>query len=304
MRVSDEVQNALERNTPVVAIESAIIRSTGDKDIRLAKYNTAMDILGKLGVTPAVCAIIKGELVIGAGIEECEQLAFELDPLKTGRRDIPYMCSEQKSGLTTVSATMFMARRAGIRTVVTGAIGGVHREVHSSLDISSDLEALTEDDVVVACSGAKAILDLPKTLEYLETKNVPVIGCGTNEFTGYYTRSNLPLECRMDEPMQIAKMLNKKWDLELSGGAVVVADLSAEAKAVDHGAINELVNSAIDAAEKQGVVGKAVTPFLQKYLAERSDGELERLAEFAFAESLKLSGRLAVALASSAVDDV
>jgi pseudouridine-5'-phosphate glycosidase len=298
MRVSEDVLNAIENKSPIVAIESAIIRSSGDKGTRLAKYNTAMNILREQGVTPAICAIINGELVIGVGTEECKQLAFELKPLKTGRRDIPYMCSEQKSGLTTVSATMFMARSAGIRTVVTGAIGGVHRDVHTSLDISSDLEALTEDDVAVACSGAKAILDLPKTLEYLETKNVPVIGCGTSEFTGYYTRSGLPIDCRLDEPAQIATMLNKKWEIGLHGGAVVVADLSKEAKKVDHDAINELVDRAIAAAADQGVTGKAVTPFLLKYLAERSNGDLERLAEFAFVESLNLSGKLATAFSS------
>ena len=272
--LTSEVENALRAGHPVVALESTII-SHGMPYPR--NVETALRVeaqLRKLGVVPATIAVLGGRLKAGLSGDEIEALGRSGSAvLKLSRRDLPRAVASGADGATTVAATMIVAAMAGIRIFATGGIGGVHRGAERSWDISADLEELSRTEVAVVCAGAKSILDLPKTLEYLETKGVPVIGYCTDEFPAFYTsRSGLRLEERADSPIQIASLLVAKWGLGLGGGVIVANPIPA-LYSMDAATIGAAIETALEAAATAGVKGKAVTPFLLAKVKELTGGE-------------------------------
>jgi pseudouridine-5'-phosphate glycosidase len=223
--------------------------------------------------------VLGGRLKAGLGPDQIEALGRPRaagsgsEVAKVSRRDLHRLVAAGGDGATTVAATMIIASMAGIRVFATGGIGGVHRGAERSWDVSADLEELARTEVAVVCAGAKSILDLPKTLEYLETKGVPVIGFGTDEFPAFYTsRSGLRLEERADSPDEIARLLAARWGLGLGGGAVVANPVPA-AYSMDEAAIGSAIETALVAAAKAGVTGKDVTPFLLAKVKELTEGE-------------------------------
>jgi Uncharacterized enzyme involved in pigment biosynthesis len=274
LELSPEVAAALAKGDPVVALESTII-SHGMPYPR--NVETALRVeaaVRESGATPATIAIIGGKLRAGLSGEQIEALGKAGSKVaKVSRRDLPRVVASGLDGATTVAATMIVAAMAGIRIFATGGIGGVHRGAERSWDVSADLEELSRTEVAVICAGAKSILDLPKTLEYLETKGVPVIGYGTDEFPAFYTsRSGLKLEERADSPSEVARLLAAKWGLGLGGGVVIGNPVPA-ASSMDGAAIGAAIETALDAANREGVKGKAVTPFLLAKVKELTGGE-------------------------------
>jgi pseudouridine-5'-phosphate glycosidase len=272
--LSPEVAEALNRGGPVVALESTII-SHGMPYPR--NVETALRVEAAVrdaGAVPATVAVLGGRLKAGLAADQIEALGRAgAGVAKVSRRDLPRVVAAGGDGATTVAATMIVAAIAGVRIFATGGIGGVHRGAERSWDVSADLEELGRTEVAVVCAGAKSILDLPKTLEYLETKGVPVIGFGTDEFPAFYTsRSGLRLEERADSPAQVARVLAAKWGLGLGGG-VVVANPVPAAHSMDAAAIGAAIVTALDAAAKAGVKGKDVTPFLLAKVKELTGGE-------------------------------
>jgi len=261
--INAEVTAALENKKPVVALESTII-SHGMPYPR--NVETALEVEGVIrdsGAIPATIAIINGRLKAGLSPQEIELLGKAgMTANKVSRRDIPVVVARGVHGATTVASTMIIAAMAGIKLFATGGIGGVHRGVEKSLDISADLDELANTPVAVVCAGAKSILDIPKTLEYLETKGVPVIVYKSDEFPAFYTnRSDIEAHLRMDSAAEIAGMLQTKWKLGLTGGAVIANPIPAEYE-MPSDAINAAINEAIALAEENGIQGPATTPFL------------------------------------------
>lgn len=272
--LSSEVAEALGRGGSVVALESTII-SHGMPYPR--NVETALRVEAEVreaGAVPATVAVIGGRLKAGLEGAQIEALGRAGSAVaKASRRDLPRLVASGGDGATTVAATMIVAAMAGIRIFATGGIGGVHRGAERSWDVSADLEELARSEVAVVCAGAKSILDLPKTLEYLETKGVPVIGFGTDEFPAFYTsRSGLRLEERADSPGQVARLLKAKWGLGLGGGAVVANPVPA-AYSMDEAVIGAAIEAALDAMNEAGVKGKEVTPFLLAKVKELTEGE-------------------------------
>ena len=274
LSISDEVKNALENNIPVVALESTII-SHGmpyPKNVNTAK--SCEKIIRDNGCVPATIAIINGKIKIGLSDEELDYLG-KMGPkvIKTSRRDIPYVVSMKEDGATTVSATMIAASLAGIKIFATGGIGGVHRNAHITMDISCDLEELGKTNVCVVCAGAKSILDLGKTLEYLETKGVLVVGYRTKTLPAFYT-SHSPFNCdvRIDKAKDIASLIKTKWDLGLNGGILITNPIPKEYE-MDEALINEKIDEAVKEAERQGITGKEITPFLLAKIVKETNGE-------------------------------
>lgn len=272
LSISKEVQNALDTNKPVVALESTII-SHGmpyPQNVEMAK--TVERIIRDNGAVPATIAIMDGQYKIGLEPDDLERLAKEKPVAKVSRRDLAEVFAKGVLGATTVATTMIGAKLAGIKVFVTGGIGGVHRGVEETLDISADLEELAQTDVTVICAGAKAILDLPRTLEYLETKGVPVVGYGTDYLPAFYTRtSEYKLNSRVDSPQEVAAMMRYSEKLELKGGMLVTNPIPSEHE-IPHDKIDSIINQAVKEAEEQCIVGKDSTPFLLKRIVELTDG--------------------------------
>ena len=274
LSINNEVKNALEKKIPVVALESTII-SHGmpyPQNVKVAKM--CEQIIRDNGCVPATIAIIKGKIKIGLNEEELNFLGKEgKKVIKTSRRDIPYVISMGLNGATTVSATMYFASLANIKIFATGGIGGVHRGANETFDISCDLEELGRTNVAVVCAGAKAILDLPKTLEYLETKGVLVIGYKTKKLPAFYTSTspyNVDLE--IDEPIKIANILKTKWDLGLSGGVLITNPVPKEYE-LDPNVMNKAIDEAIDEMNELHIIGKETTPYLLAKICEITKGE-------------------------------
>jgi pseudouridine-5'-phosphate glycosidase len=271
IRLSDEIQAALENNAPVVALESTVI-SHGlpwprNMDLALDLEQCVTDA----GAIPATIAIIDGQLCAGLGKAEIELLANGKEPVrKVSRRDLAISVAERGLGATTVAATMLIAYWSRIRVFATGGIGGVHRG--DTLDISADLPELARTPVTVVCAGAKSILDLPRTLEWLDTHSVPVIGYGTDHFPAFYVRSSgLPVQVQLDTPEEIAKLIQIRDEMGLKGGELVAVPIP-EAAALDPEQVNRWIAQAVTEAEHTGVRGKAVTPFLLSRMATLTGG--------------------------------
>lgn len=272
--LNDEVRDALERKAPVVALESTII-SHGMPYPRNAETALAVEAAVRAsGAVPATIAIIGGRLKAGLTADQIRLLGERGHAVaKVSRRDVGRIVALGKDGATTVAATMIIAAMAGIRVFATGGIGGVHRGAESSMDVSADLDELGRTDVAVVCAGAKSILDIAKTLEYLETKGVPVVVYRGDEFPAFYTsRSGLRAELRMDSAADIAAMLSAKWSLGLSGGAVIANPIPVEYE-MPPAVINAAIDKALAEASAAGVRGKDVTPFLLAKVKDLTGGD-------------------------------
>ena len=269
---SAEVQEAMAQGKPVVALESTIISHGMPYPQNVKTAREVEQIIRDNGAVPATIAIIDGMIKIGLSDEELEMFGNSQGVAKVSRRDIGYLIATKQLGATTVAATMICADLAGIRIFVTGGIGGVHRGAETTMDISADLDELAQTDVAVICAGAKSILDIGLTLEYLETKGVPVVGYKTDVLPAFYTRaSEFPLQIRADKPETVADMLHAKWDLGLKGGAVI-ANPIPEADAMDESFINDIIKKALNEASANGIAGKDVTPFMLGKVKELTDG--------------------------------
>lgn len=273
LQVHPEVQKAVAAGQPVVALESTII-SHGmpyPKNIEMAK--NVSKIIRDNGAIPATIAIIDGVLKVGLTTEEIELLGTSKNVVKASRRDLPFIISKKLTGATTVATTMILANLAGVKVFATGGIGGVHRGAQETFDISADLQELANTDVAVICAGAKSILDIGLTLEYLETNGVPVIGFGTDEMPAFYTRrSGFGVDYRVDSSMEVAEALKAKWDLNLKGGMVIGNPIPEEFE-MDYDTINNAIESALKEAEEKNIGGKNVTPFLLDKVKTITEGK-------------------------------
>jgi pseudouridine-5'-phosphate glycosidase len=262
LSIRPDVADALRQRRAVVALESTIIAHGMPYPTKLETARSVEAIIRRGGAVAATIAVLDGRIRIGLDDEDLELLATDRSILKLSRRDLPVALASGSHGATTVAATMICAALAGINVFVTGGLGGVHRGGEATFDISADLEELARTDVAVVCAGAKAILDLPKTLEYLETRGVPVLGYGTDEFPAFYTPSSgLPVSHRCDTPAEVARVLRTKWQLGLHGGVVVANPIPPE-DALDPSVVDAAVATALAEARQNGVEGKATTPFL------------------------------------------
>lgn len=270
--LSAEVRAAKAEKRPLVALESTLIAHGMPYPQNLETALALERIIREEGATPATVAVMAGKLRVGLRQDDLEQLARSPEVLKVSRRDLPFALAAGVLGATTVAATMIAAELAGIRLFATGGIGGVHRGGERSLDISADLEELGRSSVAVVCAGVKSILDIGLTLEVLETKGVPVLGYRTDDFPAFYARtSGFAVPCRLETPREIAALLQRKWALGLTGG-VVIANPVPAASAMAADAIEAAIAQALSEAERRGVQGKAVTPFLLARVAELTGG--------------------------------
>lgn len=272
--VSPEVKKALEENRPVVALESTIISHGMPYPKNVETALKVEEIVRENGAIPATIAIIKGKLTVGITPEEIDYLGKKgLEVTKASRRDIPVLVARGEDGATTVAATMIIANLAGVKLFATGGIGGVHRGAETTMDISADLEELSNTNVSVICAGAKSILDLGLTLEYLETKGVPVIGYQTDELPAFYTReSGFKVNYKMDTPLEIAQALKAKDELGLKG-AMLIANPIPEEYSMDKDLINGVIEDAVEEANRLGVKGKDITPFLLDKIQKITEGK-------------------------------
>ena len=271
MRISEKVQNALNKHLPVVALESTIITHgmPYPKNVETAML-VEKEIIDN-GATPATIGILNGEIVVGLSEAEIEELAKDKSVVKVALRDIPFALAKGLSGGTTVSATSFIAEKVGIKVFATGGSGGVHREVNETFDISLDLETLSKVNIILVSSGVKSILDVEKTFEYFETKGVAVVGYKTNEFPTFYSRkSGLKIE-PADEAL-ISKMFKTKNDLNIDG-AILVANPIHEEYEVPYKKMEGWIAQALNEMHEKGIKGKEVTPFLLARIFELSGGE-------------------------------
>ena len=271
--INPEVKTALEQGKPVVALESTIISHGMPYPKNVETALNVEKIIRDNGAVPATIAILSGKLKVGLTEEEIEYLGKAPKVIKASRRDIPYIVSKKLDGATTVASTMIVASLAGIKVFATGGIGGVHRGATETFDISADLEELANTNVAVVCAGAKSILDIGLTLEYLETHGVPVVGYQTEEMPAFYTRkSGYKVDYKLDTPEEIAKMLKAKWDLGLKGG-MVVANPIEEQYQMDYDIITDAINKAVKQADENGIKGKDTTPFLLAKVKEITGGD-------------------------------
>ena len=270
--IHPEVVHALAAAEPVVALESTII-SHGmpfPKNLETARQIETSVRSG--GAVPATIAFLDGAAHVGLESSALARLAEETDVAKVSRRDIGAVLQAGRTGATTVATTMLIAKAAGISVFATGGIGGVHRGIGQTLDISADITELGRTGVAVVCAGAKSVLDLPNTLEALETAGVPVVGYRTDEFPAFFSRSSgLAVSVRLDTPREIADMLAAHWEFGLETGVVIANPISQE-DAIPVSDIDQMVVAALAAATEEGISGKDVTPFLLKYLNEASSG--------------------------------
>lgn len=268
LQISPEVRDALKNKKPVVALESTII-SHGMPFPQNAQ--TAIEVeetIRKQGAVPATIAIIGGVMKVGLSKEEIELLGREgHNVTKVSRRDLPFVVAAGKNGATTVASTMIIAALAGIKVFATGGIGGVHRGAEHTFDISADLQELAHTNVTVVCAGAKSILDLGLTTEYLETFGVPLIGYQTKALPAFFCRTSpFEVSIRLDSATEIARAMAVKWQSGLNGGLVV-------ANPIPEQTINAAIDQAVAEAEEQGVIGKESTPFLLARVAELTGGD-------------------------------
>lgn len=294
--VKEEVKKAILEGKPVVALESTIISHGMPYPKNVETALKVESIVRENGAIPATIAILNGRLKVGLTREEIEYLGKGKEVIKTSRRDIPFIVANKKDGATTVASTMIIAELAGIKIFATGGIGGVHRGAEHTFDISADLQELAHTNVAVVCAGAKSILDLGLTLEYLETQGVPVVGFKTEELPAFYTRkSGFKVDYRVDSEEALAKAIKAKWDLGLNGGMVIANPIPEEYQ-MDYNTITEAIEKALKEAEEKGIKGKESTPFLLAKVKEITGGEsLEANIQLVY-NNVKVGAKLAVEL--------
>lgn len=273
LEFSDEVKEAMESGKPVVALESTIISHGMPYPENLKTAKACERIVRENGAVPATTAIIDGKIKIGLTQKELEFMATSKNIIKASTRDYAYIVANKLNGATTVATSILTADLAGIKLLVTGGIGGVHRGAEKTMDISRDLQELAARNVMVVCAGCKSILDIGLTLEYLETFGVPVLGYQTEEMPAFYTRkSGFKLDKRMDTPEEIAETAKVKWDLGINGG-ILVSNPIPEKDSLDEEKINKAIETALKDAEKDGIKGKETTPYLLSKVLEVTEGK-------------------------------
>lgn len=294
-RIHPDVARALKKKLPVVALESTIIAHGMPYPKNVETAIACEKIIRDNGAVPATIAIIKGEIAVGLSLAEIQYIGQEAKIIKTSRRDLPHVLLKKLDGAVTVAGTMMIAKELGIKFFATGGIGGVHRRFADTLDISQDLEELARTNVVVVAAGAKSILDLPKTLEYLETKSVPVIGYRTDVFPEFFTcEGSLPINFRYDSPEDIVAYVIEKDRLGHETG-VLIANPIPEQFSLPKQQIDEAIEDALLQAEKTGIVGKEVTPFLLGKINEITRGRSLEANRRLVLNNCELAARLAIA---------
>ncbi|MGZ4486949.1 MAG: pseudouridine-5'-phosphate glycosidase [Nocardioides sp.] len=272
LEVTDEVATALRDGAPVVALESTIISHGMPYPQNVAMALEVEGIIREAGAVPATVAVLAGRPRIGLGADDLELLASDPDVTKVSVRDLPYVVARRAHGATTVAATMRLAALAGIRTFVTGGLGGVHRGAPESFDVSADLTELGSTDVAVVCAGVKSILDIGLTLEQLETRGVPVLGYGTDEFPSFFSRvSGHGVPMRVDSAAEVAGVMAAKWDLGIAGGIVVANPIPVEDE-IPADEIGGIIDRALADMDALGIRGKDATPYLLGRIVEITDG--------------------------------
>lgn len=270
---SDEVKKAMEEGKAIVALESTIISHGMPYPQNIETAKACEEIIREKGAVPATTAIIGGKIKIGLSEDELEFMATSKDIIKASRRDFAYIVSRGLNGATTVASTIIASRLAGIKIFVTGGLGGVHRHAETTFDISRDLEELASNDIMIVCAGCKSILDIGLTLEYLETKGVPVFGYQTDSMPAFFTRkSEFKVDYNIKNPKEAAEAAKTQWDLGLTGG-ILLTNPIPEKDSMDEEKINKAIEEALKEAEEKGIHGKETTPFLLSKVLEVTEGK-------------------------------
>ncbi len=294
LTIAPTVQDALDAGRPVVALESTVISHGLPRPQNLETARRCEWVIREEGAVPATIGIIGGRIVVGLNDDQLRTLAFEDGVRKVSRRDYPIAVARGEHGATTVGGTMMAAYLAGIRVFATGGIGGVHRG--DAGDVSADLPELAMTSVAVVCAGAKSILDLPRTLEYLETAGVPVLGYGTDTFPAFYaTSSGLPVDARVDSPDEAAAIIYAKWDMGLEGGMLVTVPPPADL-ALPSDQMDAAVREALVEAESEGVTGRALTPYLLDRVSALTAGRSLAVNIALLEQNARVAARIAAAL--------
>ena len=271
--IKPEISNAIKKKLPIVALESTIISHGMPYPKNIETAIMVEETVRANDAIPATIAIIKGRIKVGLTRDEIDFLATNDEVQKVSRRDLAVAVAQKTSGSTTVASTMIIASLAKIAVFATGGIGGVHRGAENTLDVSADLEELSKTNVCVVCAGAKAILDIGLTLEYLETKGVPVIGYKTLDLPAFYsTKSGFKVDYRIDSAADIAQILKTKWDLSIDGGVLVTIPIPQEFE-LTLDVMNKAINEAITQADSENIIGKDITPYLLSKVNELTHGE-------------------------------
>jgi pseudouridine-5'-phosphate glycosidase len=295
--VSAEVLEALAAHRPVVALESTIIAHGLPRPRNLAVAEELEAIVRSGGAVPATVAILDGKVHIGLDKRQLERIAEDADVRKLGQRDLAPALAAGVSGATTVSATAFLAARAGIRVFATGGLGGVHREWTETQDESADLRVLAQTRIAVVCAGVKSVLDVPATLQRLETLGVGVLGYGTDRFPGFYlTSSGQPVDWTVRTPEEVAEVIRAKEELGGPDSALIVANPVPEAEQLDPALHDRVLGEALDECRERGISGQAVTPFLLDHLMRRTEGASLEANVAAVRGNVRLAARIAAAL--------
>ncbi|KXL53249.1 pseudouridine-5'-phosphate glycosidase [Anaerotignum neopropionicum] len=282
LTITPEIQEAIKSNKPIVALESTILSHGMPYPENVVFAHKVEDIVRKEGAIPATTAIIGGKLKVGLTADELEIMCKGENIGKVSRRDVAVYLATEKAGATTVATTMMIAAMAGIRIFATGGIGGVHRGAAETMDISADLQELAHTPVAVVGAGAKSLLDIGLTLEYLETMGVPVIGVDTDDFPAFYCRkSGYKVDFNAKDEKLIARILKTKWDLDIEGGALIANPIPTEYE-LDFDEMEGVINRALELAKEQGIRGKETTPFLLKHIKDMTEG-------VSFASNLQLA---------------
>jgi pseudouridine-5'-phosphate glycosidase len=295
--LSEEVSSAIAARAPIVALETTILSHGMPYPENVATAHEVERIVRDAGAVPATIAVIGGQIRAGLNPDEIEYFGTAKGVLKLSRADLAYAVSGRKDGATTVAATMICARLAGIDVFATGGIGGVHRGVEQTLDISADLQELAKTRVTVVCAGAKALLDLPRTLEVLETFGVPVIGFQTSEFPAFWSRSSgLPVPIRIDSAAEIAAFVDAKRALGLEGGTLIANPIPSRDE-IPFEEIAVHIEDAVSEARRTGVSGKALTPWLLDRILELTSGKSLTANVALVKNNARLAAGIATALA-------
>ena len=293
---SRDVADAKARGLPLVALESTIITHGMPYPGNIDMARSVEAIIRAEGAVPATIAVLNGVLHIGLEEPQLEALAQTRDAMKVSRADLPFSIAEGRTGATTVAATMIAAALGGVRVFATGGIGGVHRGAEESFDISADLEELARTAVIVVCAGAKAILDIPKTLEVLETRGVPVVTFGSRDFPAFWSRvSGFASPLTLDTAEGIARFQSVREQMGIDGG-MLIANPVPEQDEIGRDEMEDFISQAIDAAEEDGIRGKAVTPYLLSKIFDLTNGRSLKTNIALVENNARLAARIAVAL--------
>ena len=296
MDITPEIEEAVAAGKPVVALESTILSHGMPYPENLEFAREIEKLIRAEGAIPATMAVIDGRLKAGLTEAELVRMCEAKGVLKVSRRDLPIVVAEKLTGATTVATTMILAKLAGIRVFATGGIGGVHRGGEVTMDISADLQELAHTEVAVVCAGAKMILDIGRTLEYLETMGVPVLGLGTSDFPAFYCRkSGFDVDYNAETPLDVARIAKAKWDLGLGGG-LLIGNPVPEQYAMDFDKMSAVIDRVLKMADEAGVKGKEITPFMLAHIVEETGGDsLKTNIQLAF-NNARAASRIAVEL--------